>query len=96
MCGGVQVHVRDREIFEPYLTGIAAVSAVRSLYPEFFKWRDPPYEYEFERLPIEILCGGRKVPDMIEHGVSRDQIRQSWQKDVDHFIRLRKPYLLYE
>jgi uncharacterized protein YbbC (DUF1343 family) len=96
MCGGVQVHVRNRERFEPYLTGIAAVSAVHSLYPEFFKWRDPPYEYEFERMPIEIICGGRKIPDMIEHRVPCDQIRQSWQKDIDDFIRLRKPHTLYE
>jgi uncharacterized protein YbbC (DUF1343 family) len=96
MCGGVQVHVRDRERFEPYLTGIAAVSAARSLYPEFFKWRDPPYEYEFERMPIEIICGGRKIPDMIEYGIPWDQIRQSWQKDIDDFVRLREPYLLYE
>ncbi|MEJ2245633.1 MAG: DUF1343 domain-containing protein [Acidobacteriota bacterium] len=96
VCGGVQVHVRDREIFEPYLTGIAAVSAAHSLYPEFFEWRDPPYEYEFEKMPIEIICGSRKIPDMIEHRVPQDQIRQSWQKDIDDFIRLRKPHLLYE
>ena len=96
VCGGVQVHVTDREKFEPYLTGIAAVAAVRSLYPEFFKWRDPPYEYEFEKMPIEILCGGKKIPDMIERGVAWDQIRQSWLADIDDFMRLRRPYLLYE
>jgi len=96
MCGGVQVHVKDRETFEPYLTGIAAISAVHSLYPEFFKWCDPPYEYEFEKMPVEILCGNREIPEMIERGARWDQIRQFWQKDVDDFKRLREPYLLYE
>lgn len=96
MCGGVQVHVTDRTLFEPYLTGIAAVSGVRLLYPELFKWRDPPYEYEFEKRPIDILCGSSEIPDMIESGVSLDRIRQSWQDDVEAFKRLRKPYLLYE
>ena len=96
MCGGVQVHVTDRTRYEPYLTGIAAVAGVRSLYPESFKWSDPPYEYEFEKRPIDILCGCRKIPDMIESDVAPDRIRLSWQNDVDAFHRLRKPYLLYE
>ena len=96
MCGGVQVHVTDRGRYEPYLTGIAAVSAVRSLYPGFFKWSDPPYEYEFNKKPIEILCGCREVPDMIENGISWNRIRQYWQEDVQAFKRLRKPFLLYE
>jgi uncharacterized protein YbbC (DUF1343 family) len=95
-CGGVQLHVRDRDSFEPYLTGTAVLSAIRSLYPDSFSWRQPPYEYEHEKLPIEILCGGRKVPGLIERGAAPDEIRRSWQDDVAAFRRLRAPYLLYE
>lgn len=95
MCGGVQVHVRDRERFEPYLSGIAAISVACALYPDSFRWRDPPYEYEFEKRPIEILCGGSDVPDMIEKDIPLDRIRQSWQGDVAGFLRRRSPYLLY-
>lgn len=96
ICGGVQVHVKDRNRFEPYLTGIAVISGARSLYPGLFQWQNPPYEYEFEKIPIEIICGGAEIPDMIEHDAPWDQIRQSWQNDLDDFIRLREPYLLYE
>jgi uncharacterized protein YbbC (DUF1343 family) len=96
ICGGIQIHVKDRARFEPYLTGISIISAARALYPEKFEWRQPPYEYEYEKMPIEILCGGKEVPEMIESGASCDQIRQSWQEDVSAFFRLRKPYLLYE
>jgi uncharacterized protein YbbC (DUF1343 family) len=96
MCGGVQIHVRDREIFEPYLTGIAVISAARALYPESFKWRNPPYEYEYEKLPIEILCGGKTIPELISRGASPHEIRQSWQFDVAAFMRQRAPYLLYK
>jgi uncharacterized protein YbbC (DUF1343 family) len=95
MCGGVQIHVEDRDAFEPYLTGIAVISTVRSLYPESFKWREPPYEYEFEKPPIQILCGGRSIPDMIESSIPLRQIRQSWQSDVETFLNQRAPYLLY-
>ena len=95
MCGGVQVHVADREAFEPYLTGIAAISAARTLYPEFFQWRNPPYEYELEKRPIDILCGSDRIPHMMQAGLPLDQIRQSWQDDIASFSRRRKPYLLY-
>jgi uncharacterized protein YbbC (DUF1343 family) len=95
VCGGVQVHVRNRDIYEPYLTGIAALAAAFSLYPDCFKWRDPPYEYEFEKLPIQILCGCEEIPRMIEQGVPPAGIRQSWQEDLEDFSRRRDAYLLY-
>jgi len=95
MCGGVQIHVRDRESFEPYLTGIAVISTAQALYPECFEWRDPPYEYEREKLPIEILCGGAEIPNMIRRQAPLDLVRQSWQSDVSGFLRQRQPYLLY-
>jgi uncharacterized protein YbbC (DUF1343 family) len=95
MCGGVQAHVIDRDAFEPYLTGIAAVSAIRELYPDNFAWRDPPYEYETEKLPIQILCGGKEIPLLIESGAASGEIRRAWQSDVTEFMKTRAPYLLY-
>jgi uncharacterized protein YbbC (DUF1343 family) len=95
MCGGVQIHVKNRESFEPYLTGIGIIAVARNLYPESFKWRDPPYEYELKKMPIEILFGGTDIPKMLQCEADLDQIRQSWQKDVENFRQLREPYLLY-
>ncbi len=96
MCGGVQIHVLDRDAFEPYLTGIALISAARTLWPESFEWRQPPYEYEFVKMPFHILTGGSGIADMIERGTPIDRIRESWRGDVDAFARLRSSYLLYE
>jgi uncharacterized protein YbbC (DUF1343 family) len=96
MCGGVQVHIHNRDLFEPYLTGIAVLSAVKSLYPDSFQWRQPPYEYETIKLPIEILCGGDRAPRWIEAGASPGEIRSGWQEDVARFKALRQRYLLYE
>jgi uncharacterized protein YbbC (DUF1343 family) len=95
ICGGVQIHVTDREAFEPYLAGIAAIFVARMLYPESFQWQDSPYEYELVKRPIEILCGSNGIPRMIQSGKPLDQIRQSWQDDIASFSRRRKPYLLY-
>ena len=95
LCGGVQIHVNDREIFEPYLTGLTLISTALALYPESFEWRNPPYEYEYDKLPSEILCGSRKIPDLLRSGVSVGSMRQGWEEDVAGFYRLRSPYLLY-
>jgi uncharacterized protein YbbC (DUF1343 family) len=96
MCGGVQLHVLKQHSFEPYLTGIAVITSIKSLYPDSFAWRQPPYEYEHEKLPIEILCGGRSIPDLIERGAAPVEVRESWGDDVASFRKLQAPYLLYD
>jgi uncharacterized protein YbbC (DUF1343 family) len=58
LCGGAQLHVIDRETFEPFLTGVQIIRHIRKTYPDQFQWKQPPYEYETEKLPIEILLGG--------------------------------------
>jgi uncharacterized protein YbbC (DUF1343 family) len=96
LCGGVQIHVTDRQVFESYVTGIATIWAARTLYPEQFKWRNPPYEYENEKLPIDILAGGPNLREMIETGMPIDRIRSSWEQELSDFARRRRSYLLYE
>ena len=58
LCGGGQLHVLDRDIFRPFQTGIEIIRCIRKLYPGSFAWKQPPYEYEYEKLPIQILLGG--------------------------------------
>ena len=58
LCGGAQIHTIDREAFHSFQTGIEIIRLVRKLYPDSFGWRQPPYEYETEKLPIELLLGG--------------------------------------
>ena len=54
-CGGVQVHVTDRAAFRPVETGVALIEAFRAVDPDRFAWKQPPYEYEYDRLPIDLL-----------------------------------------
>ena len=58
LCGGAQLHIVDRNIFRPFQTGIEIIRCIRKLYPGSFAWKQPPYEYEYEKLPIQILLGG--------------------------------------
>jgi uncharacterized protein YbbC (DUF1343 family) len=58
LCAGAQLHVTDRDTFRPFMTGVEIIKSLRKIYGEQFKWKQPPYEYEWKRLPIEILIGG--------------------------------------
>jgi uncharacterized protein YbbC (DUF1343 family) len=58
LCRGAQIHVIDREAFRPFETAVTIIQHLRATYPNLFQWKSPPYEYEYHRLPIEVLIGG--------------------------------------
>ncbi|MCI0661320.1 MAG: DUF1343 domain-containing protein [Acidobacteria bacterium] len=95
ICHGVQIHVLDREVYRPVITGIALIKAFHDLYPDDFQWQAPPYEYVHDRLPFDVIAGTSKLRGQIENGVSIDEIADSWRAGEEEFAERRKPYLLY-
>ena len=95
LCEGVQVHVTDATRFKPFLTGLAEIAIARRLAPRGFAWRQPPYEFETRRLPIDILCGTDEIRRAIEDGTPLAAIERAWQRDLERWKRRRAPYLLY-
>ena len=94
-CGGVQIHVKDRSIFRPFLTTLTLIQRTYDLYNGQMLWRDPPYEYETEKLPFDILCGTDHVRRTIEAGLPVAALQKEWADDGARFARERKPFLLY-
>ena len=95
-CRGFQIHVLDHHAFKPYRTSLALYQTVFKLYPEEFNYKQPPYEYEFEKLPMDLILGDRWLRQQIEAGVSITELEQQWQTGVDEFMKKRAPYLLYD
>ena len=62
LCRGAQLHVVDRDNFQPFKTGVEIIKRIRKIHGDQFQWKQPPYEYEWKRLPIEILIGGPIEP----------------------------------
>ena len=94
-CGGVQLHVTDRGPFPSFLTYALLIHHSRRQAPERFAWRDPPYEYEHVKRPIDILCGTDAVRKAIDAGVSPRKLAKGWKKELAEFRRRRARYLLY-
>ena len=94
-CGGVQIHVTDRETFEPVISGVAIVKIAHDMYPDQFRWKEPPYEYEYDRNPFDVISGTLKLREQIERGDSVAEIAQSWEPGLRQFEELRGQFFLY-
>jgi uncharacterized protein YbbC (DUF1343 family) len=94
-CGGCQIHVTERRTFAPVLAGVLLTEAFRAAGPEQFAWRPPPYEYEHDKLPFDILAGSSELREQIEAGVPAEMIARSWEPAVSAFETVRRRFLIY-
>ena len=95
VCGGVQIHVTDRGRFKPFLTGLAVVAVARRQARRAFRWRRPPYEFEYRKLPIDILLGTDAIRRALARGATLGAIERSWRHDLAAWRRRRGAWLLY-
>ena len=94
-CGGCQIHVIARHLFKPVLVGVALAGMFRKTNPSKFAWRQPPYEYEHDKMPIDILAGADTLRTQIEADMPAAKIAASWRADEDAFRAVRERFLIY-
>jgi uncharacterized protein YbbC (DUF1343 family) len=94
-CGGCQLHVTDRNLFQPVLTTVALLQTCRRLGPDQFRWREPPYEYETVKPPIDILSGSDRLRRQLDDDIPFAVIAESWESGIDAFRSRREGFLLY-
>jgi uncharacterized protein YbbC (DUF1343 family) len=94
-CGGCQMHVTDRDAFAPVAAGVALLRECYGAAPTAFAWRDPPYEYEKEKMPIDILAGSPTLREQIETQMPLEEIVASWEPGENEFDEIRRRFLLY-
>ena len=94
-CGGVQIHVTDRNVFEPVSVGVAMVKAAYDLYPNDFRWKEPPYEYVYDKNPFDVISGTDKIRKAFEQGIGLHELLSSWKQPLQEFHEIRRAHLLY-
>ena len=90
------MHITNRKRFKPVRTALEIIYAVRKTHPQDFEWRKPPYEFEEEKLPFDILIGNSIIRRMIEDECSIEEIETVCNEGIEEFKEIRKRYLLYE
>ncbi|MHB2154770.1 exo-beta-N-acetylmuramidase NamZ family protein [Calditrichota bacterium GD2] len=81
VCRGCFIHVYDRSQFKPFLTTIALLRETIQLYGSFFQWKNPPYEYEYHKMPFDILVGNDWLRPMLEQGAPLLEMEVKWQNE---------------
>jgi uncharacterized protein YbbC (DUF1343 family) len=95
-CGGLMLHVTDRQAFRPFLAGLAVVATARELWPSAFRWRTERYEF-VEHIPaFDLLCGTDSIRRGLEAGHAARSFAQSWRGELQGFAATRRRYLRYD
>jgi len=94
-CRGFHIYVTDGHTFRPYRTSLALLRAVVGLYPDYFLYKEPPYEYEYVKLPMDLILGDQQLRLELERGTAIDSLEKGWQGRLTEFMNIRENYLLY-
>ncbi len=92
-CGGVHIHITDWNKCHSWLAGVLLLKEFHDVLGKAFSWREPPYEYEYSKLPIDIINGSDAIRKAIENNDSLENIKAM---DYSDFNEKRKEFLIYE
>ncbi|WP_073035928.1 exo-beta-N-acetylmuramidase NamZ family protein [Desulfacinum infernum] len=95
LCRGFHLVVTDPARFRPYCFGLALLRSFLKAYPDRFRWLPPPYEYEYEHLPIDILIGDAEIRKALEDGEGLDRLEARWAEALKRYQSSRESLLLY-
>ena len=101
LCHGVQIHVEDpahydHAAFRPWRVQALAFKAIRRLWPDYPLWRDFPYEYERERLAIDLINGSPLLREWVDDPAATPAMLDALARpDEAAWTEARRPFLLY-
>lgn len=95
VCNGFQIHVTDRKQYDAYFTSLKLLQAILFCHKNEFAWKPPPYEYEWEKLPVDMIIGNKQIRQQIESLENLESIRQGWAAETEEFMRSARPFYLY-
>ncbi len=96
VCQGFHIHIIDRSQYKPYLASLVLMQAIISIHPETFKFKSPPYEYEYERLPMDLILGSTPLREAIVNQTDLRDLENDWQEGLNQFITKSKKFHLYD
>jgi len=96
-CRGIQIHVTDYSVFRPVATALHLFDAIIRTSPEgFLKFNPPPYEYEYNLMPFDILSGDDRMREVLTKGLSITEETERWEASASVFKSEFRQIALYE
>ena len=94
MCRGLELFPQNRT-FKPYLTSLAILQIILELWPDKFELKKPPYEYELQRRPLDLILGRNDLFGRLAEGESAEALERSWRGELQAFLAERDKFILY-
>jgi uncharacterized protein YbbC (DUF1343 family) len=86
LCNGLQIHVTDISVFRPVAATLKLIDAIIQTSPSgSVKFTLPPYEYEYNLMPFDILSGDDGMRKVLESGASLDIEMERWKGEIEDF-----------
>ncbi len=95
LCQGIRIHVHSPETFRPLRLGTAILRSTWELHPAEFAWRTETYEFETQRLAVDLLFGDPAVRKAIEEGRPLDTLLDMLNSGLPRFIEESHSIWLY-
>ena len=100
LCSGLQIHTDNaaygHDLFRPYRLVSLLLKAVRLEYPDYEIWRDFAYEYETDRLAVDLLSGGTFLREWVDDpALGPAEFDERLSVDEREWEEIRAPHLLY-
>lgn len=95
LCHGATQIITSKKDFPALKHAVILLWVLRKIYSREWSWKSPPYEYEYEKLPIDILAGSTEMRECIDQQASLSELFRKWSSDEEKFKKLRRKYLLY-
>ena len=96
ICKGFQIHVTSKKEFKPYFSSLALMQLIIKHHKNDFKFKNPPYEYEFERMPMDLILGSKTLRKRLTNLEDINLLSDQWQDELKQFKSLSGKYYLYE
>ena len=94
-CNGFFLHISNAHEFRPYRTSLLFLKVILEMHKDKFLWKEPPYEYVFDKRPIDLIIGDTRAVQWIEEGAEIKELEDLWKNDLKEYLKFRERFLLY-
>lgn len=95
VCRGILVCPTKKDDFNSFQIYYEIIRLIKNLHPDLFRWQHPPYEFEYNRLPIDMICGSDIIRKSIEKGLSFEEINPLIISEINVYKENIDDFLLY-
>lgn len=96
LCPGFMIHILDPQVYQPYFMTLSLLKAILEIHRHAVSWKSPPYEYEHEKMPIDLILGDTSLRRGLEKGLDLNEAKEKWHRDHEYYFEWREPFLLYK